>query len=320
MLSDVLRDQPFEPFSIEEFVDERRNYRLELDPRFPFAVRLYSHSAFRNAMQHTWHERLEIYVPLTGPGRFRIGDRIVSFSGGDIIVVDNLKLHGLVDYTGRSQKSAVITFMPDLICNPGSYPCDSVYLLPFFTRDADVDRVLRPRDPMWVPVDTALAKVVECYLGTQPPVCQAGCKAYLLEALYGLARHFGIAEAQPGEFTMRMHQSSQFGRLHEYLRENCSEPITVSLAASIAGMSRGTFTRFFKKATGTTFLNYLTRLRLANAYRLLVQTNRSIADIATSLGFADQCYFDRRFRRQYGTTPRRVRSEAQLSKLSGESF
>lgn len=320
MLSEILRDQRFEPFSIDEFVDQNRNYRLKLDPRFPFAIRLYSHSTFRNPMQHTWHERLEINVPLTGSGRFRMGDRILNFSGGDIIIVDNLKLHGLVDFTVRPHKSAVITFMPDLICSPGSYSCDSIYLLPFFTRAADVTRVLRPRDPMWAPVSAALTKVVESYLGAQPPVSQAGCKAYLLEALYGLARHFAIAEPQPGEFTMRMQQSLQIGRLLEYIRENYCEPITVSMAASIAGMKKNRFAKFFKSSTGTTFVTYLTRLRLATAYRLLVETNRSIADIATSQGFADQCYFDRRFRRQYGTTPRSVRSEAQLSKFSGASF
>jgi transcriptional regulator GlxA family with amidase domain len=108
--------------------------------------------------------------------------------------------------------------------------------------------------------------------------------------------------------------------LHEHLWENCSEPITVSDAASIVGMTKYRFMKFFKKATGTTFVNYLTHLRLSNARRLLIETDRSIADIATSVGFADQCYFDRCFRRHYRNTPRDVRSEARLPKVDGESF
>jgi AraC-like DNA-binding protein len=322
MLWDVLRDRQFEAFSIDNLVDQRRHYRLILDPRFPFAIKLYSYpaSAFSNLTRYNWHERLEINVPLTGSGRFRMGGRILDFSGGDIIVVDNLKLHGSVDYRGQVRQAAVITFMPDLICSPRSYPCDSVYLRPFFCRASDLDPVLRTHHPLWKQVDAALAKVAECYGAGQQPIHQAGCKTYLLEALYGLTQHFGLAESEGGELTVRMHQSLQFGRLHEHLWENCSQPITVSAAASIVGMTKYRFMKFFKKATGTTFVNYLTHLRLSNARRLLIETDRSIADIATSAGFADQCYFDRRFKRHYGNTPQDARREARLSNIDGESF
>jgi transcriptional regulator GlxA family with amidase domain len=108
--------------------------------------------------------------------------------------------------------------------------------------------------------------------------------------------------------------SLQFGHLHDYLWENYSEPITVSRAASIVGMSKFRFMRFFKKATGMTFVSYLTDLRLSNAHRLLVETERPIAEVAADVGFADQSYFDRRFRQHYHQTPRQVREMAGLSR------
>lgn len=320
MLWEILRDRQFEAFSIDNRIDAGLHYQLILDPSFPFAIKLYSYSpsAFPNLTRYNWHERLEINIPLTGSGHFRMGGRILDFSSGDIIVVDNLKLHGSVDYHGQVRKAAVITFMPDLICGPGSYPCDSVYLRPFFCRASDVDPVLRTNHPFWKEVDAALSKVAECYSAGQQPIYQSGCKIYLLEALYALTRHFGLAESESGELTVRMHQSLQFGRLHEYLWDNYPEPHTVASAASIVGMTKYRFMKFFKKATGTTFVDYLTQLRLSRALRLLIETDRSIADIATSVGFADQCYFDRCFRRHYLKTPRDVRREARLPKVDGE--
>jgi len=314
-LFDIVRNRAFEPFRDGQRVDQRGHYRLALDPRFPLAVKLYSFSPTSNFSvgRFNWHERLEINATVAGCGRLRMGDRIVNFSPGDIIVVDNLKLHGVLDDQGQVRKIVVITFMSDLICHPGSYPCDSIYLRPFFSRAPDLAPVLRPRDRLWAPVATALGNLVECYTAREPG-CEAGCKAYLLDALYGITRHFGLAEPQVDEFARQKRESLHFGHLHDYLWENYSEPITVSRAASIVGMSKFRFMRFFKKATGMTFVTYLTDLRLSNAYRMLVETDRTIAEVAAEVGFSDQSYFDRRFHQHYHQTPRQVRETAGLSK------
>jgi two-component system response regulator YesN len=58
-----------------------------------------------------------------------------------------------------------------------------------------------------------------------------------------------------------------------------------------------------------TFVAYITRVRLTQALRLLRETELSVAEIAASAGFSDQSYFDRRFRRAFGKTPREYRAE-----------
>lgn len=55
---------------------------------------------------------------------------------------------------------------------------------------------------------------------------------------------------------------------------------------------------------------YLNHVRLADAVRLLRETNRSIADIADAAGFSDQSYSDKRFKRAFGRTPKEFRAEA----------
>jgi AraC-like DNA-binding protein len=316
VLLEALNNLRPEPFDIHRMVDQRGHYQLDLDPRFPLVVKFYGYSSFTSMLRFNWHERLEIYVAVAGNGRFRMGDRVLEFTRGDVIVVDNLKLHGVVDCQGARRWGLVITFLPELVCNPGSYPCDAAYLLPFFSRTPKVNPVLHAGDPLFAPVHGALGKLVECYFdhaGTGQ-ACQAGCKAHLLEALYYLARHFGLGAASFSDYGARRQQSLEFGRLYEYLWENHAEPITVAQAASMLGMNQFRFMKFFKKATGMTFVTYLTHLRLTCAHRLLKEKQRSIADIAATVGFADQSYFDRRFRQLYGRTPREVRAAAALSK------
>ena len=63
------------------------------------------------------------------------------------------------------------------------------------------------------------------------------------------------------------------------------------------------------EADGTTFSDFLTRFRLSRAHRLLcapASSHDAIATIAYDVGFGDLSYFNRRFRRQYGLTPREV--------------
>jgi AraC-like DNA-binding protein len=66
------------------------------------------------------------------------------------------------------------------------------------------------------------------------------------------------------------------------------------------------------EADGTTFSEFVTAQRLARAHRLLCEPQASaaaISNIAYDVGFGDLSYFNRRFRRQYGMTPRDVRGD-----------
>jgi AraC-like DNA-binding protein len=75
-------------------------------------------------------------------------------------------------------------------------------------------------------------------------------------------------------------------------------------------MSESAFSRYFKTASGQTFSDMVTRLRLAHACRLLEGTSLPIAVIARDAGFANLSNFNRRFRATYGMTPREHRSAA----------
>ena len=80
-------------------------------------------------------------------------------------------------------------------------------------------------------------------------------------------------------------------------------------AAKIARLTPAQFTRLFKSVAGMTFVAYLTHLRLTNSLRLLKETDDTIAEIAAAVGFADQSYFDKRFKKSYGQSPRDFRGE-----------
>jgi hypothetical protein len=68
------------------------------------------------------------------------------------------------------------------------------------------------------------------------------------------------------------------------------------------------FSRCFKKETGFTFQEYLVRLRIKEALRLLDNPNASITDISFTVGFNDTSYFSRTFKKYLNHSPSEFRS------------
>ena len=147
---------PFEPWAIENQIDSRRRYRAPFDPRFPFCVDLFSYDAPPCSLN--WHEHLEIFVPLAGRGKFMMANGMTPFSTGDVLVVDNLKLHGIPQFHGESRRAMVIRFLPEFVCGMGSPRCDAEFLTPF-----GAPAILRVDDPLIPKLHDALLRLAGCY-------------------------------------------------------------------------------------------------------------------------------------------------------------
>jgi AraC-like DNA-binding protein len=317
----ILNDLPFEPFEISHLVDSKGRYRLELDPSFPFSIKLFSYDGITPPFPLNWHERLEIFVPLSGRGSFQIGSRQVPFRRNDVLVVDTLKMHGLADFQGKQSRAAVISFLPELIYTLGSPLCDFVFLTPFYCQTETGDPVLRATDRLAMAIRCSLLKLFSCYFtSSEGPFLQAGCKVYLQDVLYILAKHFGWSEAVRAEYLRRQENSELLCRLHRYLDLRYTEKIRVADAAAVAGMSESQFMKFFRRSTGMTFVRYLTQKRLNHAHRLMAETNLTVAEIATQAGFCDQSYFDKKFRQFFRETPRSFRIRCRQAGVEREEM
>ena len=93
-----------------------------------------------------------------------------------------------------------------------------------------------------------------------------------------------------------------------FIAERFREPITSRDAAAALYVNVSYFCRIFKKTFGCCFANYLTIYRLERAKWALLNTEKSITDIAFSYGFRDCSYFAKTFRQEYGLSPREFRN------------
>jgi AraC-like DNA-binding protein len=305
----------FEPCVVHQWIDPSGRFDPPLDRAFPFYIKLYSFKDGMDPCPPNWHERLEIFVPVAGDGQFRIGDRLVSFSPGEVLVVDNKKLHRTERIGGRQRCAIVITFLPEFVYTLGSPVCDVGYLSPFYCQVADVDPVVRAGNPRLPMLHDAINRLLRCYVDIDQDGARLGCKTYLLELLYHLAQHFTFAEVARSETLQQQQRARRLGGLLDHLALNYGKKISIADAAAMVGMSESRFMRYFRAAAGMTFVSYLTHIRLTHAARLLRESDLNISEVADTVGFRDQSYFDRQFRQGFSMTPREYRAAAPTATL-----
>ena len=101
----------------------------------------------------------------------------------------------------------------------------------------------------------------------------------------------------------------QLSKIISYLNTHYVEPITLEDILLRIPMSKSTLRRNFLRATGTTPINYLLKLRIEHACTLLQAGKLSVSEVAAAVGFNDSNYFARLFRKSLGSSPRNYRRQ-----------
>lgn len=89
----------------------------------------------------------------------------------------------------------------------------------------------------------------------------------------------------------------------DYVNKNIENEITLNDVANYVGISPVYFSQLFKQQTGENFSEYLTRIRIDLAKRLLEDTNLKIYEVAYKAGFSQPQYFIKVFKEVVGMTP-----------------
>jgi two-component system response regulator YesN len=95
-----------------------------------------------------------------------------------------------------------------------------------------------------------------------------------------------------------------------YVCEFYTEPdLTMEGVCNNLGISESYLSQLFKKYKETTFVKFLTGLRMEKAIELLVNTGDRIVEIANSCGYQDVYYFSHSFKKYTGSAPKKYRED-----------
>lgn len=108
--------------------------------------------------------------------------------------------------------------------------------------------------------------------------------------------------------TRNVKNAETLGQVLRYIRENFAQPITLDEVARSVYLSPFYFSHLFMDELGITFMEYLTRVRMEEAKKLLCDKSLSMQAIAESVGYDDASYFSKVFKKNVGVTPNKYRA------------
>lgn len=243
------------------------------------AKNILEHSSFENQSRIISSDDIQ----LNGDSN---GDSLLHLKENDPMV-DRLK------YAGKNDISAIIDESMTLIKNnPGQFKVFASYLL--------VDLIF------------AVSKLVETLGGNikeiNPEIIQ---RQFVDEAVQDESNFVKTLE-NVLNFALEYRDSKNTGRYGDiilkakkYIEEHYADPnTTLTTVADFVCLSPNHFSTIFSQECKTTFIEYLTNVRIENAKRLLRETEMKGYDIAYECGFSDPHYFSYIFKKNTGFTPR----------------
>lgn len=94
----------------------------------------------------------------------------------------------------------------------------------------------------------------------------------------------------------------------QFMAEHYAQQITLEVVAEHVELSPSYFSTLFRRTMGVSFRSHLCQIRVEESKHLLLHTQYSLSDIAIAVGFTDQSYYCKVFKRLVGTTPGKYRS------------
>ena len=262
---------------------------------FTIATRSKSHFTF----PLHFHDELELNFIYNGKGAKRIvGNNVELIDDYDLVLLGPGLMHGWFDGDCKSEKIKEITiqFHKDLF--------DEKLLQ---KNQLSLIRNMLALSAQGILFDKETAKKVAKNLNR---INESKGFASVLEFMFVLhelsvSDNYRVLSSDTFNKTSRSYsQNNRLDVVLDYVTKNFERDITLLEAAKQMNMAETSFSRFFKRTTGITFSEYLIDVRIGHVTRLLIDTQKSIAEIAYECGFNNISNFNRIFKQKKGCTPK----------------
>lgn len=253
------------------------------------------------------HDFLVVTYYERGGGSLRIGDRQWRVRAGDAYVVAPGEVVGVGDdLDGLAEAEGwAVSFPPEGL---GPQAPDALLawrahplLFPFMRGAASgAQRLAVPATERraWSERFSSL----ELELSERRDGYREAAVAHLTLLLVDLAR---LATDVVGD--LRLQNEPLLAEVFDFIEARYHQRISLRDVASAVSLSPAHLTTTVRRKTGHTVQEWITERRMAQARRLLVETDLTVDEIGGKVGYADPAYFVRSFRRNHGATPLRWR-------------
>ncbi len=253
------------------------------------------------------HDFLELAYVAKGRAVHVIGNRRAVIKQGDYFIVDYNTTHA---YESIGDEPLVVInclFHPRLVDNSLLYCRSFTTLLQHYLIKIDLDELrIDPSNTLFHDDDGKILGYLQALLteyNEKKPGFTEMMRSIFIEMMVVTMRKISDSKCE-GDIV---------SYLTDHVATHYAEPLSLSALAREKGYSLPYLSARFKKSVGMGFQQYLIRVRIEEACRLLANTDKKVLDIAADVGYSDTNFFYETFRRITGKSPREFRREMRKS-------
>lgn len=275
-----------------------------LDKEFPFAINQFQLNKVDNCKDSFhWHNYCEISYVESGSGSYFVNGRQYEMQKGDLIIFNNVEPHGWI-VESEHMIMTVLIFGTELVSN-----LHYDYLKPFVERGSNFKNKI-DKEELFTTNIVEMLKEIYSENSEQNQGHRLLILADILRILTLLIR-FYQKDLEPGKatesLTDKKYNMKRLEEAFQYINSHYTEKITLKEVAESVFMSENYFSFYFKKITDTSFMDYVTSLRLMRVNELMKTTDMSMYEIAMESGFHNMANFYRIYKKHVGALPARRR-------------
>lgn len=246
-----------------------------------------------------FHPEIQITLIISGKGQCIIGDRVLNFKEGSLLVIGEDIPHVFHNWPEEARRN-------EFIDSVSVYFDKNAFGEQFFrlTETAELNRFME-ESKYCLEIKGPTRTYVEEILIRLSDLSGFSKFAKFLEMIYVLANSSDLIRISGSPFQI-ISQHGDFERLNkvfDYVFTNYDKQIRLSDVSELANMTPQGFCRYFKMRTRKSFFTFLLEARISKTCELLRENKLSINQIAFSVGFNSLSHFNREFKKRMGVTP-----------------
>ena len=245
-----------------------------------------------------YHDYIELLYAIKANADIWINGECHKFTTGDFVVLNSMDLHDFA-FTEESEYICV-KFLPQILYSDEQAFFELKYVIPFLS-DNSRQKIFHNNELKNLNLHSLMSEMMSEW-DKKDTGYELIIRSNILRIFAGIFRYWRIN----GIIPLDIHLTDEIKKALTYLAYNYDSATEKTVAAH-CGLSYNHFSYLFKKAVGKNFNEYLLSIRLSEAEKLLISTDKSITEIALSTGFSSASHFISRFKASKDITPRQFR-------------
>lgn len=278
---------------------ERRSYRRRGTLDFPMAT--YIGVAGNNMKINgtaDYHPETEIAMQLSGTTTGKINGKVVTFKAGDIWIIPGGTVHERLSFSEDALIHRIVFSTEAITMHPGHF-FQKEFAQPLAEDRLELPTLLQPGHPAYEGVKQPLMELECCRIYEKN--YKQNRLSVLMRICLALMPYCRIKEnvpviLDPGHDGVKL--------CMRYIHNHHAEKVTLDDIAHYCHLHPTYLCAAFKQHTGESIFDYLTKIRIEAAARLLLREDLPVSKIAELVGFRSECLFYRKFKALLGVTPK----------------